>query len=340
MTTALRPPSSWQWRFLLLALVWGASFLLIKIGTTAFTPAQITLGRMAAGALPLLALVLLTGGRLPASPRIWLHLAVSALFLNSIPFTLFGYAEQHIPSALAGICNAATPLFAVVFSMLMLSDERPGPLRLAGLGVGFAGVLVVFGVWAGFGGADGTGMLLALGAALCYGIGTPYLRRTLLTGRPPAEPGGPARPALAAGFGPVELAAAQLLIGTAQMLAATAVLDGAPARVPAGAVLAVAALGVFGTGLAYVLQYRIIADAGATVASTVTYLVPVVAVAAGTLLLGERLSWNEPAGTVLILLGAALTQGVLRPRRRPPEPLPAREAAPAAGPERAPAPSG
>ncbi|CAM4285528.1 DMT family transporter [Nocardiopsis rhodophaea] len=305
-TSPLTPLSSWKPKFVLLALVWGMSFMFIKIGTEALEPLQITLGRMATGALPLAAVVLLRRGRIPRSPRIWLHLSVAAFLLNVVPFTLFGYAEQLIPSALAGICNAATPLFALGFSLLLLSDERPTRARVVGLATGFTGVLVVFGAWTGFAGAGSTGAFLAVGAAACYGIGTPYLRR-FLTGT---------------GYGNAELATAQLLAGTAQLLIITPLATAMPRELPLRVILAVTALGVLGTGLAYVLQYAIIGEAGATVASTVTYVAPIVAVGAGVVILGESLAWNEPVGAAIVILGAALSRGALRPRRPRPDGTP------------------
>ncbi len=193
-----------------------------------------------------------------------------------------------------------TPLFALVFSLLMLSDERPTPGRLIGLATGFLGVLVVFGVWTGFAGATATGMLLAVGATVCYGIGNPYLRRNL-TGT---------------GHSTLELATAQLLTGTAQLMIVTPLATDAPTTLPWRVVLSMVALGALGTGLAYVLQYAVITEAGATVASTVTYVIPIVAVSAGVLL-GESLAWNHPVGAAIILIGAALSHGMLRlPRRR------------------------
>ncbi|RCV54507.1 DMT family transporter [Marinitenerispora sediminis] len=289
----------WRVGFLLLSLIWGSSFLLIKIGTEALEPAQIALGRMVTGAIPLVAVLLLTRGRLPRGLATWAHLSVAAFFLNVVPFTLFGYAEQLIPSALAGIANATTPLFTLAVSLVVLSDERPTRRRLVGLGVGFLGVLVVFGVWSGVAGAGGAGMLLALGAALCYGIGTPYARR-FLAGR---------------GHSSLELSTGQLITGTAQLLVVTPLVADAPESLPWRVVLAVTALGALGTGLAYVLMYGIIRQAGATVASTVTYVAPVVAIAAGVLILGETLSWNQPVGAAVIILGAALCQ--TSARRRP-----------------------
>lgn len=305
VSSSPRPLSGWRAKFVLLTLVWGMSFVLIRIGAEVLTPVQLSLGRMLMGALPLVAVLFLRGGRLPTSPGLWGHLFVAALLLNTIPFTLFGFAAQLIPSALMGIVNASTPLFGVVFSMLLLSDERPDRERLSGLVIGFLGVLTVFGAWnslttVGVDDRDGMlGMLLVVGATACYGIGTPYLRRFVA----------------GTSHGALELSALQLLLGSLPLLLLVPWAGGVPTDLTWQAALAVATLGALGTGFAYVLQYGIVRGAGATVATTVTYAVPVVAVTAGVVLLGETLTWNQPLGALVIILGAALCQGVVRPRR-------------------------
>ncbi|WP_017587290.1 DMT family transporter [Nocardiopsis ganjiahuensis] len=305
---ARTPLLGWRAKFVLLALIWGMSFVLIRIGAEVLAPLQLALGRMATGALPLLAVLFLSGGRLPSSPRLWGHVFVAALLLNTVPFTLFGYAGQLIPSALMGIVNASTPLFGVVFAMLILSDERPDRTRVLGLGIGFLGVLTVFGVWNSLGEVNVSdtdallGMLLVVAATACYGIGTPYLRR-FVAGSPHTA---------------LELSALQMLLGTLPLLVLAPLLTGAPTELTWKAALAVTVLGVFGTGFAYILNYAIVRAAGATVATTVTYVVPVVAVTAGVVLLGETLSWNQPLGALVIILGAALCQGILRVRRPAP----------------------
>jgi drug/metabolite transporter (DMT)-like permease len=296
--------SDWRAKFVLLALIWGMSFLFMKVAAEALSPMQIALGRMVTGAVPLRAVLLLRGGRLPASPRLWGHLFVSALLLNTIPFTLFGYAAHLIPSALMGIVNASTPLFGVVFSMLLLSDERPDRDRILGLGIGFLGVLTVFGVWNSLGevAVDDReavlGMLFVVGATACYGIGTPYLRRFVA----------------GSSHGALELSALQLLLGSVPLVLLVPVLTEAPTGLTWQVVVSVSVLGALGTGLAYVLQYAIVREAGATVATTVTYVAPVVAITAGIVLMGETLSWNQPLGAAVIILGAALCQGVVRTR--------------------------
>ncbi len=179
---------SWQLRFLTLAVIWGSSFILIKISTEALAPLQVAFGRMAFGALALVAVLAARCERLPSGLRVWAHLAVAAVLLNAVPFTLFAVAEQRISSALAGICNAATPLFTLLVAVLALRDERPTRRGGAGLVVGFVGVLVVLGVWQGTAGQSAVGATMALGAAACYGLGWVYLRRHLTGSGPTSCP--------------------------------------------------------------------------------------------------------------------------------------------------------
>ena len=298
MTPAELPPQrtvtrpGWRLQYLTLALIWGLSFLFIKEGLRAFAPMQITLGRVAIGAAVLVAVLLARRERLPRGHRTWAHLSVAAVLNNVIPFSLFGYAEQRIGSGLAGICNASAPLFAALVALAMLPDERLSPRRAAGLATGFVGVFVVLGAWAGLNGHELTGTLMALGGGLCYGVGFPYTRR-FLTGT---------------GFSSLSLAAGQLLCGTVVLAVITPVLTSAPTRWPAAAVGCVVLLGALGTGLAYLLNYGIISAAGATIATTVAYVLPLVSVLAGIVVLGERLTWNEPVGAAIIVAGAALTQ--------------------------------
>jgi drug/metabolite transporter (DMT)-like permease len=289
--------SGWRLQYLTLALIWGLSFLFIKEGVRAFAPLQITLGRMAIGAAVLIVVLIARRERLPRGRLTWVHLAVAAVLNNVIPFSLFGYAEQRIPSALAGICNASAPLFAVVVAFALLPDERLSLRRMIGLTTGFAGVFVVLGAWTGLAGRDLTGALMALGGGLCYGIGFPYTRR-FLTGT---------------GYSSLSLAAGQLLVGTVALAVVAPVFTSSPTQWRISAVVSVALLGALGTGIAYLLNYGIIAAAGATTATTVGYVMPVVSVVAGIAVLGERVTWNEPIGAAVIVAGAALPQA----RRRP-----------------------
>ncbi|MER7024053.1 MULTISPECIES: DMT family transporter [Streptomyces] len=294
------PATGWRLRFAVLALIWGFSFLFIKVGTEGFAPLQVTLGRVACGAAVLLAVLAVKRQRLPRSARTWAHLTVAALFLNALPFSLFAFAELTIPSTLAGICNATSPLWGMALSVVALSEDRPTRRRVAGLGVGFLGVLTVLGAWQGFTGTDLTGTAMALGASLCYPIGWIYVRRTL---------GGSQDSHLS-------VSSAQLLLATAQLAVVTPLFTSAPTSFPLWPVLSVIALGALGTGIAFLLQYGLVAEIGPTTAQMVTYFIPVIATAAGVALLGERLSWNTPVGALIVLAGAALTQS--KPRRSTP----------------------
>jgi len=287
--------TGWPARLGLLGAIWGMSFVLIKIGNRGFTPVQVSFGRMLFGLAALTPVLLAQRRRLPRDTRTWMHLAVAALLVNSAPFTLFAVGEHHVSSVLAGIWNGTTPLFVLVVVLLTLPEERPTRERALGLALGFAGVLTVLGVWRGTGRGELVGSAACLAAAILYGIGFPYLRRHLATGALTV-------PVLAFG---------QLAMGTLQLALVLPFAGGLPAATPAGPLAAVVALGAVGTGAAYLLNYSIIRAAGATAASTVTYLVPVFATVAGVAFLGERLTWNEPAGGVIVLLGVAAGQGRL-----------------------------
>jgi drug/metabolite transporter (DMT)-like permease len=287
-----RAATAWPTRFALLALFWGSTFLFIKIGDEALAPLQVSLGRLLVGTVVVLAILAAQGGRLPRDRRTWAHLAVAGILLNVAPFTLFAYGERDVSSVLAGIWNATVPLFTLPVAVLVLTDEHATARRLLGLAIGFAGVLVVLGVWRGVGSTSLTGNLLCLGAAASYGLGFPYARRYLAR-----------RPE-----GPLGLASGQLICATAEIAVITLLFTGAPHGVAAKHVLAVLALGTFGTGLTFVLNYSLIRDVGATVTSTVAYLIPIVSTVLGVVALGEPLHWYVPIGAAIIVVGAVLAQ--------------------------------
>lgn len=297
-TVRRRPALDWRLRFAGLSLIWGFSFLLIKVGTDGYAPFQVTLGRLLFGTLVLAVAMAVKRERLPRGRRTWLHLTVAALLLNAAPFSLFAYSELTIPSTLAGICNATSPLWGMALSMVALSEDRPTRRRVAGLGLGFLGVLTVLGAWQGFHGLDVTGTALALLASLCYPIGWIYVRRTLAGG----------------GHSNLSLIGSQLGVASLQLALVTPLFAGFPHAFPLVPSLAVAALGALGTGLAVLVQYGLVNEVGPTTAQMVTYFIPVIATAAGVVVLGESLSWNTPVGAAVVLAGAALTQS--RPRAK------------------------
>ena len=174
----------WPVQLVLVALIWGASFMFIKVELDAgIAPLHIALLRCVFGAAALLAMLAFTRDRLPRDRGLYLHLLVLAALMNAVPFVLFAYGETEVSSLLAGIFNSLTPLMTLLFSLVVLPDEPPTPERVAGIAVGFAGVLVVLAPWEGIGGGSLLGALACIGAATCYGVAFPYLRRHL-TGRP------------------------------------------------------------------------------------------------------------------------------------------------------------
>jgi drug/metabolite transporter (DMT)-like permease len=320
------PPSAglrqWLPGYLVLTVVWGSSFLFIKVGIQQLPPLYVSLGRVFAGALTLLVVLLASRARLPRDPRIWGHLLVVGAVGAAAPFTLFAYGEQRVSSALAGIWNAATPLVVLPVAGLVFRTERLTRAKVAGILLGFLGVLVVLGVWQGVGGVQLTGQLMCLGAACCYGVAIPYQRRFL------------SRPDISM----IGVPAGQLIMAALVLLVTAPLVSGAPpalSSLGADVVGSVLALGVLGTGLAFLFNYRVIRYAGATTSASVTYLLPVVATALGVLLRGERLSWYQPVGALIVLCGVAVAQGMLRRpsrTRRPPvpaQPVPAAQRTPA-----------
>ncbi|HEX6405341.1 MAG TPA: DMT family transporter [Pseudonocardiaceae bacterium] len=293
-------------RLALLALIWGSSFVWIKIGLRAFTPMQVVFTRMLLATAVLGLICRLRGLRMPREPVVWAHFAVAATVGNVVPFFLIGVGELSIDSALAGILNATTPLWTVTVALLVRMERTMTAIRAAGLVLGFAGALVIFAPWRSAGSVSGAAACLT--ASLLYGVLFVYAGR-YLTGR---------------NLDATVLAAGQL--GAASVLSACALPIGW--RVPelrADALGSVIVLGVLGTGIAYILNYRLITDDGPTVASTVTYLIPVVAVLFGVAVLGESLSLRVLAGMVVVLAGVGLVR-----RTRPPVPVPIPETSPSA----------
>lgn len=282
----------WLPAFIALSAIWGSSFLFIKVADRALAPATVALVRVAIGAATLLCVLTVRRLSLPRVPRVWAHLAVVALIGNALPFTLIAYGETHISSVLAGIWNAATPLLTLLVALVILREERPTRSRLLGLAIGFAGVVCLLGPWSGLSGGALLGDLACLAAAALYAVAFPYTRRYL-------TPLGLPAPALAAG---------QLICASIELALLAPLLGGQVGRISPAVIGSLLALGALGTGVAYVLSYGLIERAGATTASTVTYLIPVFATVLGILVLGEQLQWNEPVGAVIVLLGVAISQ--------------------------------
>ncbi len=280
--------------FVLLAAIWGGSFLLMKLGATEFGPFATAFVRVLLASLFLLPLLVWRGQMGALRAHFKPILAVGALN-SGVPFVLFGFSVLHISTGLNSILNATTPLWGAVVAWVWLRD-KPTPLRLLGLAIGFAGVAALAWDKATFkagASAPGLAVLACLAATLCYGIAASFTKN-YLTGVPP----------LASATGSQIGASILLLLPAATHL---------PAQAPsATAWAAIVLLALFCTALAYILYFRIIARAGPARAVAVTFLIPVFGVAYGSLFLSEVITSSMVLCGAVIVLGTALSTGVLR----------------------------
>ncbi len=288
-----RKSQSWLGLYIALGIVWGCSFIFIKLGLEFLTPFGVAFGRCALGALALLIYLKIKGLSLVRVRKMIGHLWVVALLLNVIPGIFFAWAETEVTSILAGIINAVTPLMTLIAIMLVARNEKPTRPQVVGLVFGFLGVLTVLGAWQGLGDNPLWAILILLAAVTCYGFSFPYSRRFIL----PAQ------------LKPEVMAATQVTLGAITLLPFFLVSGIAENEYRLGPVLAMVALGVFGSGFAYIWNFTIMRDAGSAIASSVTYVTPLVAVLVGFVFLNEVLHWYEPIGALIVLLGAAIAQG-------------------------------
>ena len=289
---------SWLPAYLALGLVWGCSFIFIKLGLEFLTPFGVAFVRCALGAITLLIVVKIMKTDLPKEKSTWYKLWVVAMLLNVVPGILFAYAELHVTSVLAGIINATTPLATLIVMLIAFREEKLKSEQVYGLILGGLGVMVVLGIWQGIGDNQLTGVIALLIAVTCYGISFPYSKRYIIP----------------LGLKPEAAATTQLIMAAITLLPFY-LYDGIsqdnyrPANI-----FAMLALGILGSGFAYIWNFSIIAAAGSSIASSVTYLTPVVAVFVGWLFLGEVIVWHEPVGALLVILGAAVSQGRFKRR--------------------------
>ena len=279
-----------------LALIWGASFLFIKVAVRELTPATLILGRLGLAAITLALLVPFSVGTQETRRQLrehWLWLVVVALVNTAIPFWLLSWGETRIDSGLASIIQAAVPIFNALIAFVAFQEVRVTGSRLVGVAIGFVGVALLVGAQ-----PEGKvlGALAVVGMAFCYGLGG------LLTGRYLK----PVQPVVVALASTAIAALVALPVGVAQ----------APSQMPGWKTIAsVVALGIPGTALAYLLFFALVAGPGAAYASLVTYLIPPIALAYGAIFLGERFGAAALGGLALILAGVALGTGGVRLRR-------------------------
>ena len=296
-----RPPVTSAARFapvdvgllLLLSAMWGLSFLFIELALRELGPIWIVAGRTSVGGLVLLSILLLRGTGLPRGRDLWLRLVTLGVVNNALPWTAVAWAQQRLPSGLTGLLMAIVPTSTLLVAALV-GLERITPRRLAGLLLALGGVAVIVG-----GDVEQPGRVLAVLAVVLATLGyagSAVFAKSQISGRAP----------------PLTIATGQVLSAAVITLPVAWLVEGRPAvtSLTPTTLGAVALLGALGTGLAFLVFYLLVARVGATNATLTTYLIPIVAVAAGTLLLDERLGASALAGGGLILVGIWLAQHV------------------------------
>ena len=282
---------------LALGLIWGSSYLFIKLLIEAVSPTVMIAVRFALGVVTLGTILVLRGGRLPRWGRVWGYLLVMSIFGNVVPFLLIAWSEQHTTSALAAVLSATTPHFTLLFAVAMFRGEGLTIDRVVGIIIGFIGVLLLTGrSILDLGSVDGLGVVALLGSSVCYGFAFAFARQYIRGD-------------------PLSNVTAQLLMSLA-IIGPFAVTTGWVRTDELGVVEIGSwlVLGVIGTGVAYLFYYSLIREIGATPASLVTYIIPPVGVLLGWLVLNEAIGPGGLAGMVLIIAGVAISYGWHRRR--------------------------
>jgi len=285
----------------LLVMLWGSAFGLTEIALRGFSPIQVVTARLWIGALVLVVLMVMSAERIPRDSRTWTYLLAMSVLGNVLPFYLISWGQQAISSALTGILMAVMPLVVLVLAHFLVPGERLNGPKVLGFLLGFAGVVLLIGpsALAGLGGdgAEVVAQLSVLAGAVCYGLNLIIARRA---------------PRL-----PAPLTAGCVLLLSAVLSAVAAIAAGGP--LPTGLAFAPTAallcLGLLSTGLATIVYYRVVARAGATFLSLINYLIPVYAVLAGAVFLGERPGGRSLTALGVILLGILVSRRMPAPRR-------------------------
>jgi len=286
--------------FLALGLMWGSSYLFIKIGVATLTPFTLIALRLGIGLIVLAAVVAVAREPLPRSPRMYGHLVVMSIVSIALPFFLITSAEQTVDSALAAIVAATVPLFVIVIAAGFLRDEPITIGRLTGLAIGFAGVIIIVspGLGAALSGSNFYGEIALIGSSIAYAVGGVYARRNVHELRP--------------------MIAAVFQVGFAFVITAVLALvleEPFATVVRPDTVISVVWLGVLGSGLAYLAFFRLLKRWGATRTSLVAYLLPVVGIVLGVLVLSEQMDARILLGTGFIIGGVALVNSRYGQRR-------------------------
>ncbi len=288
-----------EWLLLVvLSIIWGGSFFLIKIALEDLSPLLIVVGRIVVAAIALNTFVYFTGNKMPTTPATWGRFMIMGFLNNIIPFSLIAWGQTHISSSLASILNATNPLFIVVLAHFLTQDEKLTIPRFLGVLIGLVGAVVLIAPDLHSLSLQGWGQLAVLGGAIFYALGGIYARGL-------------------GQFPPMVVAAGTVTCSTLILLPMGLILEGSTALAAGGtSCLAVLTLGFLCTAIAYLLYFHLIAVAGATNAALVTFLIPISASILGILILHEKLEGNALIGMVLIFAGLAVIDGRLWRREK------------------------
>lgn len=292
----MKKTGSWLPLYLIVGFIWGCSFIFIKSGLEFLTPIGVAFIRCALGAITLYSFAKIKKIELPRGKKALFHIWIVSLLLNVFPGIFFALAETEVTSILAGIINAVTPLMTLIAILLVNRSEQPKSGQIIGLLIGFAGVLVVLGAWNGLGDNPWWAVAILLLAVTCYGFSFPYTRKFVIP----------------LGYKTEAIVSQQLILASFTLLPFYLIDGISKDEYQIGPVLSMIALGVFGSGFAYLWNFKVMQIAGSAIASSVTYLTPVVAVIVGIIFLGEKITWNEPVGALVVLIGAAIAQERLK----------------------------
>jgi drug/metabolite transporter (DMT)-like permease len=281
---------------LLLASLWGPSFLFIKVAVEYIPPITIANLRIGIGAIFLFIILKIQKNRLPKFGIIWKHFAIVALFSSAIPFCLFGIGEQYIDSSLAAILNGTTPLATLLIAHFSTQSDRLTKAKFLGAIIGFSGLFIL--VLPSLFGASATlfGIFCIIGATTCYGTALVYAKKHIR------------------GFKPLVVPTAQLLLATLFLLPFSLILEKplSITYISDEAIASIFGLAILGTAFAFVVYYKIIEATSATYASSVTYIIPIFGMILGVLVLNEKLAWNSYLGSAVILSGVMIANGVFK----------------------------
>ncbi len=298
-TKEVKAPRSWIFNYFGSGLIWGSSFFFISIANLSFPPMGVAFWRCLLGAITLFTFIKIRKISFRRDRKLLLLSFAVGAFNTALPFALFAYGEHHVSSAFAGMANAITPIATVIALLTVFRGEHVTRNQIIGLLVGVVGVLTLIGVWEGITTDSWLAVAGIVIAATCYGFGGPFIRKFI-------QPLG--HPLEVAAFG--QIAGATILLAP---LYFTGELTTAPITMQS--VGAIAVLGIFGTGIAYTLYYPLLKQVGSAVSSSVTLITPLVAVTLGVLVLGEQLQSYEPVGGFIVIIGAAIAQGIFRRRK-------------------------